>query len=130
MALSPAIQEQVRQSTQRLKSSSVLVYRDGVPLVEGLDYVFGYNSTSGIIRLTPLAGIWRSESVYTIRFINNNESSVVARAGADYIDGAAFYIIDASGKPLTFEFDLGYRVTVPSSNGIDDKYRWYNLYHR
>ena len=48
-------------------SNSVLVYRDNVPLVEGVDYSFGYNNTSGIIRLTPLAGIWRSESVYTVR---------------------------------------------------------------
>ena len=102
-----------------VKSSSVLVYRDGVPLAEGVDYTFGFNATSGVIRLQPLAGIWRSESVYTIRFINKNESSVVAKAGADYLDGAAFQIIDARGSLTTFEFDLGYLVTVPSINGID-----------
>lgn len=103
-----------------VQSGSILVYRDGVPLVEGQDYTFGYNATSGIIRLQPLAGIWRSESVYTIRFINTNESSIVARAGADYSDGASFDIIDTSGSRTTFELDLGYIVSIPTTvGGID-----------
>jgi GEVED domain/Dockerin type I domain/Bacterial pre-peptidase C-terminal domain len=100
-----------------VQSSSILVYRDGIPLVDGVDYTFGYNSTSGIIRLQPLAGIWQSESAYTIRFINTNESSIVATAGALYTDGKSFDIIDISGSRTSFEFDTGYTISVPTTAG-------------
>ncbi|GIW99402.1 MAG: hypothetical protein KatS3mg111_2735 [Pirellulaceae bacterium] len=99
-------------------SSSVLVYRNNQPLVEGVDYRFGYDATNGIIRLQPLAGIWRSESVYTIRFINSQEGALSVRTPSAYVDGEQFTIIDANGQQTTFEIDLGYVVTVPSTDGI------------
>ncbi len=98
-------------------SSSVLVFRNNQPLVEGTDYRFGYDSTNGVIRLTPLTGVWPSESVYTIRFINTNETSIVARAAAGYQDGDSFDVIDASGSRTTFEIDLGFQVSVPTADG-------------
>ena len=101
-----------------VSSSSVLVYRDNVPLVEGVDYSFGYNNTSGIIRLTPLAGIWRSESVYTVRFLNTKESAIVAKAALNYSDGDSFDIVTTDGSRTTFELDLGYVVTVPSTDAV------------
>ncbi len=101
-----------------VSSGSVLVYRNNVPLVEGVDYSFGYNNTSGIIRLTPLAGIWRSESVYTIRFLNVTGSAIVAKPAANYNDGDSFDVVDASGSRTTFELDLGYIVRVPSADGL------------
>lgn len=101
-----------------VNSSSVLLFRNNQPLVEGIDYTFGYDSTNGIIRLTPLTGVWPSESAYTIRFINSNETSISALAAANYQDGDAFDIIDSNGSRTTFEFDLGFLVSVPSSDGL------------
>lgn len=101
-----------------VSSSSVLVYRDNVPLVEGVDYSFGYNNTSGIIRLTPLAGLWKSESVYTIRFLNTKESAIVAKSALNYTDGDSFDVVTADGSRTTFELDLGYIVTVPSADAV------------
>lgn len=100
-----------------VSSASVLLYRNNVPLVEGIDYRFGYDSTNGVIRLTPLAGIWRSESVYTVRLVNAGESSILTEAAASYTDGDQLTVIDASGSETTFEFDLGYVVNVPTFNG-------------
>ncbi|MCR9295271.1 MAG: dockerin type I domain-containing protein, partial [bacterium] len=102
-----------------VRSSSVLVFRNNVPLVEGLDYRFGYDSTNGVIRLQPLAGIWQTESVYTIRFVNSSESSLVARPASTYTDGDQFTILDQAGSQTIFEFDLGYLVSIPTTNGID-----------
>lgn len=102
-------------------SSAVLVYRNGQPLVEGVDYRFGYDTTNGTIRLQPLAGIWRGESVYTIRLLNSREVAVVSRDASQYLDGDQFDILDANGSLTKFEFDLGYMVTVPSDNGIDSR---------
>ncbi len=114
----PGIGSRVNPDT--VQSSSILLYRDGVPLVEGSDYSFGYNATSGIIRLQPLAGIWPSDSAYTIRFVNTNESSITAQNGANYTDALSFDIIDDAGSTTTFEFDTGYIVTIPTTNfGLD-----------
>jgi hypothetical protein len=100
-------------------SASVQVYRDNQPLVEGRDYRFGYDSTNGVIRLQPIAGIWRGQSVYTIRLVNSNEAGIVARSGRSYFDGDQFQIVDAAGNLTRFEFDLGARIVVPSTNRID-----------
>lgn len=106
----------VNHSTVR--SSSVLVYRNDTPLVEGIDYRFGYDSTNGVIRLQPLAGLWQTESVYTIRFVNSSESSVVAKPASTYTDGDQFTILDNTGSQTIFEIDLGYLVSIPSSDGV------------
>ncbi|QDV27539.1 GEVED domain-containing protein [Aureliella helgolandensis] len=98
--------------------SSVLVYRDGVPLVEGVNYTFGYDSTNGVIRLTPLTGVWPSESVYTVRFVNTTESAIVAQAANAYQDGDTFDILDTTGSRTSFEFDLGYLLTVPAGDDV------------
>ncbi len=102
-----------------VSSASVLVFRNNQPLVEGVDYRFGYDSTNGVIRLTPLAGIWRSESVYTIRFANSGESSIVAAGGSTYTDGDQFTLIDALGSQTIFEFDQGYLLNVPTADGVN-----------
>ncbi len=100
-----------------VSSASVLVYRNDQPLVEGVDYRFGYDSTNGVIRLQSLAGIWRGQSEYTIRFVNSKESAIVAKKGSQYLDGAQFQIIDAANSLTKFEVDLGYLVSIPVSNG-------------
>ena len=98
-------------------SATVLLFRNDVPLVEGLDYNFGYDSTNGVIRLTPLAGVWQEESVYTIRFVNSTESSIVASAGSGYTDGEQFRILDITGSQTTFEAELGYLINIPTVDG-------------
>lgn len=100
-------------------SASVLLFRNNQPLVEGRDYHFGYDATNDIIRLQPLAGIWESESVYTIRFINENETAFVARPAAQYSDGAQLEVVDGNGQRSVFELDYGYLLTVPGANGLD-----------
>ncbi|MCA9191342.1 MAG: pre-peptidase C-terminal domain-containing protein [Planctomycetales bacterium] len=101
-----------------VSSSSILLYRNGVPLVEGIDYSFGYDSTNGVIRLQALAGVWQSESIYTIEFVNTSQSLINAAAASAYNDGATFSIIDQNGVVHRFEFELGYLVTVPTTDGI------------
>ncbi len=115
----PALGSGVDPST--VTSSSVVVYGPKVvngvrlqnqPLVEGRDYVYGFDKTNGIIRLTPLAGIWEPESVYTIRFLNNAAASVVVQP--NYTDGQQLSIVDSTDKTTIFEVDLGTVITVPA----------------
>ena len=49
---------------------AVVVTENGRLLSPGVDYVFGYNANSRTIRLTPLSGLWRSDSVYEITMNN------------------------------------------------------------
>ncbi len=101
-----------------VNSGSVLVYKDGVPLVDGLDYRFGYDATSNIIRLTPLAGVFDSSSVYEIRFVNSREFAISTLRGRDYADGSTFTIRDGNDNVTTFELDTGYLINVPSADGV------------
>ena len=51
----------------------VIVQRDGVVLENDVDYSFSYNANNDTIRLTPLAGIWPQDSVYTVNLINRDQ---------------------------------------------------------
>lgn len=100
-------------------SSSVLVYQDNLPLVEGIDYRFGYDATTNVIRLTPLAGVFSSSSVYQIRFVNTREFAITTQLTSDNnADGSTIDIVDTSNTRTTFELDTGYRVSVPTSDGF------------
>ena len=96
-------------------SNAVLLYKNGQILVEGVDYRFGFDSTSNIVRLTPLAGVWETESVYQIRFINTNESAIELVDPKNIVDGTIYTILDSSGANTRFELDTGLRMRVPSS---------------
>jgi hypothetical protein len=98
-----------------VSSNSILVYKDAQILVEGRDYRFAYNSTSNIVRLTPLAGMWESESVYQIRFINTNESLILFANPRDTVDGTTYTILDSSGRSSYFELDTGIKLRIPQS---------------
>ncbi len=95
--------------------NSVLLYQNGKILVESLDYRFGFDPTNNIVRLTPLSGVWDSESVYQIRFINTNESSIDLVAPKQIVDGTTYTILDTAGTNTTFELDTGIRLKVPAS---------------
>ena len=96
-------------------SSSIVLYKNAQILVEGQDYRFGYSSTSNIVRLTPIAGVWENNSVYQIRFINTNESSIVVVEPKAIVDGTIYTIQDLTNKSTRFELDTGLRIRVPSS---------------
>ncbi len=59
----------------------ITVTENGRLLASGADYVLGYSSNSGNLRLTPTSGEWRPDSVYVIRLSNG--------------------ITDLAGNPLT-----------------------------
>ncbi len=99
-------------------SASVLLYQDGRPLVEGVNYRFGYDKSTNLIRLTPLAGIFEPSSVFEIRFVNTRQFAIATNSGSQYTDGAQFNVITGTNTETTFELDTGFVVTVPSTNGL------------
>ncbi len=99
--------------------NSVLLYKNGQILVESLDYRFGFDPTSNIVRLTPLSGVWDSEAVYQIRFINTNESAIDLVNPKQIVDGTIYSILDVTGKNTSFELETGIRLRLPvSSDGF------------
>ncbi len=98
-------------------AAAILVTKDSVPLEEGVDYRFGYDATSGIIRLTPLAGIWESDHTYEIELLNVDNLILSARAGSMVTDGATFVLVDTLGSSATFEYDSGFSLQVPDTGG-------------
>lgn len=86
-------------------SEAITVTENGKRLREGLDYVFGYNANARILRLTPLAGIWRQDSVYEITLNNQSSSRVTIPNGATLPDGLSLTVTRASQAPVVFEFD-------------------------
>jgi hypothetical protein len=97
-----------------VSKGALIVTEDGQPLAEGVDYRFGFDSSTGIIRLTPIAGVWRSDATYQIRFLNRNEQAIEAKSISDSVDGTIYSIIDGPSI-YTFEVDMGYRATVPTA---------------
>jgi len=94
-------------------SSNVILKRDGVPLVDGIDYTFSYNATSDTIVLTPLSGIWEPNRAYTVELNNTDHFRVVAKPGPELPDGYAFVVLDPTGLSQKFEIDSGYTLSVP-----------------
>ncbi|WP_182866720.1 tandem-95 repeat protein [Stieleria mannarensis] len=61
-----------------ISDQAIEVTQDGVPLIQGEDYIVGYNELSGILRLTPLSTLWEPSSVYIVNF---NNQLIADRAG-------------------------------------------------
>jgi len=85
-------------------------------LEEGVDYRFAYEPGDNTIRITPIAGIWADNAVYTVEFLGVGNGSVdgftaVLRAetGTDYGDGEKTFI---DGRVL--ETELGIQLSVPA----------------
>ncbi|MGM0486523.1 MAG: choice-of-anchor L domain-containing protein [Planctomycetota bacterium] len=100
-----------------VNADSVTVAKEGVTLEEGVDYRFGYNATSGIIQLTPLAGIWERNTTYTIEFVGVDRLVLTASSGDAVADGDTFTVTDSGGDVETFEFESGYGIQVPAAGG-------------
>ncbi|TWT73241.1 dockerin type I domain-containing protein [Allorhodopirellula solitaria] len=85
-------------------------------LQEGIDYRFAYEPADNTIRITPIAGIWDDNAVYTVEFLGAQDGSVdgfnavlQAQAGVEYSDGDQTFI---DGQIL--ETEVGIQLTVPS----------------
>ena len=52
-------------------SANVTIARDGNPLQEGIDYAFGYDRTSNLIKLKSLSGVWPTDHTYTVTLNNS-----------------------------------------------------------
>ena len=97
-----------------VSSQSVLLLKDGVAQVEGVDYRFGYHPSTNVIRLTPIAGAWEPASTYVIRMIDSTDAIVSASAGSTYSDGERLNVIDLEGNTSTFEYETGLTLSINS----------------
>ena len=96
-------------------AESIIVTENGNRLIEGIDYVFGYNAGSNTIRLTPFAGLWRRDSVYEITLINKPTYRIDSKNGVYINDGEFFQVTLADGTARTFEFESGFVLDVPAT---------------
>ena len=97
----------------------VYVTENGQLLEEGRDYVFGYNASNRLIRLTPLSGVWRPDAVYEITLNNRSRLEFQAPDGESIADGDQLTVADNSGVQRIFEFDAGFAVAVPQTLGLE-----------
>lgn len=96
-----------------ITAESVLLTENGRRLVEGSDYVFGFSANSRTIRLTPLAGFWRNDSIYEITLSNRQALQLNVPSGRSLTDGALATVV-VGATTLTMEFDSN--GTVASGN--------------
>lgn len=94
-------------------SSAFVLTENGSLLVEGVDYIFGYNANSRTVRITPVAGIWRTDSVYELTLNNENGHRLKVSNGAATGDGHRFTVTTSSGATV-FELDSNGTVATNS----------------
>ncbi len=87
-----------------VQANRVTVTENGRLLQPGVDFVFGYNANSRTIRLTPLSGIWRIDSVYEITLNNQRSFDLSVGDGNTVVDGSRFTVTHAGGTTV-FEMD-------------------------
>lgn len=85
-------------------SPAVALTENGRLLTDGVDYVFGYNANSRTIQLTPVAGIWRTDSVYEIT-LNNESSFTLDPASGGITDDGEFFSVEHATGTQVFELD-------------------------
>ena len=93
-------------------ADSVLLTKDGVPLVEGTDYRFGYDASNNVIRLTPIAGIWEDDSVYVVRLLDATDAVLRLEPGSTFVDGEVTTLLTLTGEMVNFEVESGIEVGV------------------
>jgi hypothetical protein len=108
--LNDGLTETGRQAGTGVASASitrdaVVVLRDGELLEDGVDYIFSYDATGRLIRLTPLSGIWQPGRVYEI-FLDNSESGIRDladnRMQANQVSGQTMFTIAIGGEDQDF----------------------------
>ena len=77
--------------------AALVISRDNQQLVEGLDYEFSYNSTSDVLTVIPVAGVW-VPGFYEIELDNTVITDLAGNSlAANEIDGTTKFIIDLVG---------------------------------
>ena len=99
-------------------SDSVVVLRDGVPLVPDVDYRFDYLTTTGQILLSPQAGVWLTGYTYEIRLVNQDRFLIAPPSADQIADGEVLQVTDERGRTTLFEFESGYTLEVPLPLGL------------
>ncbi len=94
---------------------AVTITENGRRMVQGVDYTFAYDRTNNVIRLTPVAGIFLPGGVYVITLNNTDKFFIDAPNGAEVLDGEDFYMTDAAGNRVEFEYESGYSLFVQQS---------------
>lgn len=97
----------------RREGAAVTVFENGRLLEEGIDYTFRYDSTKNLIRLTPLAGIWRNDRSYRISLNNEDRFVVIAPPAGRVRDGERLTMTDEAGGVVSLEFESGYEIELP-----------------
>lgn len=92
-------------------STNVILTQNGRQLVEGFDYVRGYGVNSRTLRLTPLAGFWRQDSVYELTLVNRASFRIDAPVGSAIVAGQQIRF-NVGTTPIVMEFDLGSGVSA------------------
>lgn len=105
----------IKDST--VTSGALLLFEDNVPLIEGEDYIFAYDSSGDVIRLTPLAGRWKENSVYRIELLNSAQAVLQSLPSTDYTDGQQIRLIDNTLRETAFEIERGILINVPALPG-------------
>jgi hypothetical protein len=104
-------------SDSTVNSNTVIIFQEGVRLVEGVDYSFTFDPTNNTIRLTPTAGLWSLDTNYLVELINGERHVITAEDGEDIIEGNTFTVFDNEGNSAVFEFDTNYIMQVPLAGG-------------
>ena len=99
----------------RTPGANLALFENDRLLEEGIDYTFSYDETRGVITLTPLAGIWRSDRSFRIQMNNRDRMVVIAPDPSQVSDGDQISIVDASGGKVVFEFEEGYSLLTPEA---------------
>jgi large repetitive protein len=90
---------------------NIILTENGQQLVDGSDYVRGYSVNSRTIRLTPLAGFWRRDSVYELTLVNRVSHKIDAPSGRDIVAGQQIRLTVGTTS-VVMEFDLGSGVSA------------------
>ncbi|MCC9643392.1 tandem-95 repeat protein [Rhodopirellula sp. JC740] len=97
---------------------SILIRRNNIELVEGVDYRLGFNGSTGELRLTPLTTLWQPNGVYEIILDNQR---IADRAGnllrPNQQDGSTKFTIILPTIDLDFGDAHDSFGTLLSSNG-------------
>ncbi|WP_145101591.1 tandem-95 repeat protein [Rosistilla carotiformis] len=98
----------------RKPGAVVTLFENGDLLEEGVDYTFRYDTTTETVILNPLAGAWKPDAVYQIGVNNRDRFVLVAPPGTQAVDGSQFVVTDNRGGTVTFEYETGYQLQLPT----------------
>lgn len=81
-------------SNPTVSQGAVKVFHNNVELVQGVDYNLGYNTTTGVLLLTPLSSLWDPSGVYTIALDNTQIVDLAGnRLSSNQPDGSTKFFI-------------------------------------